>query len=194
VTTTIKPNPADLSTTTTTQFQTTPPGIVLPQGTYLPMGASPPAGGTLVAPGAAMFNSIPPAFPPGTVPNTQYPSATQPQSAGGATPAPGAPTAPAGPKPAAGSPVPGTPAPTDSASELDATTGWRGDRQRDPARAVDSNVLTASAQGRRSGQPTRPFSDPTPRRASSTTRPAAGPSSQPAPRKSLLSRLFGGSR
>jgi hypothetical protein len=75
VTTTYKVNP-DNSTTTTTQFQTVPPGIVLPQGTFLPMGGNLPAAGTVVAPGAATIQTNPPAFSPGTVPNTQYPPAT----------------------------------------------------------------------------------------------------------------------
>jgi hypothetical protein len=86
VMTTTKPNPADGSTQTLTEFKTTPPGIVLPPGTYLPMGANLPTGATLVAPGAATASAIPPGFLPGTVPNTQYqpPSTTETHTSGNA--------------------------------------------------------------------------------------------------------------
>jgi hypothetical protein len=82
VTTITKPNPADGSTTTSTQFQTTPPGVVLPPGTYLPMGGNLPPGATLVAPGAATINGNSPAYLPGTVPSTWYPPIPPPKADG----------------------------------------------------------------------------------------------------------------
>ena len=74
VTTTVKPA-ADGSTTTTTQYQTTAPGI-LPPGTLFPLNTPLPAGTTFVAPGAATINTTPPVTPvPAPVQTPKTPSA-----------------------------------------------------------------------------------------------------------------------
>jgi len=73
VTSTTKTDPDTGAVTQSTEIRTNPPGIVLPPGTYLPLGGNLPAG-AMVAPGAATMQGNPPAFSPGTVPNTHYPA------------------------------------------------------------------------------------------------------------------------
>lgn len=200
VKTTTKTNADDNSTTTTTEYTTTPPGIVLPPGTYLPMGGNLPAGGTIIAPGAANFTGNPPAFLPGTVPNTPYPTNTKKDASGSASKsAPRKALNPSTPSTSTGENATGPEAAPSNTLNLQLEppglpssipplpTTSREPRPSQPQR-LDPQVIPASSEV----APTRRgfFAKPRPvppadARPSPTTH-------HPAPRKSRFSRLFGG--
>ena len=93
VTTSVKPNAADGSVTTTTNYQTSAPGI-LPPGTFFPINGPFPAGATFVSPGATTINTA----PPGAAAPAQ--SAAPKAAPAAAAPAPRRPPLGPGPKPA----------------------------------------------------------------------------------------------
>jgi hypothetical protein len=218
VITTTKTNPADASTTTSTEFRTTPPGIILPPGTYLPMGGNLPAAGTVVAPGAATLNGQPSTLMPGTVPSTWYPPLTAPKPATGhdgpsasAVAPPGGAVGQAGNGPSVASAA--SPVQSDAVAPIETALGVASPATPGLANphGPAANLLPQSTSALLRGMPVSPRPapgvaydahvpiDPDVARASAQQplqTPSSAPASEPRPRPrtSILSRLLGRGR
>ncbi len=194
VTTSVKPNAADGSITTTTNYQTTTPGI-LPPGTFFPINSPFPAGATFVSPGATTINALPAgsaaAPAQSAAPKAAPAAAGAPAAAPATTPAGGK----AGGQASLGAPLQPTPSSSRMSAQPAAATGramsaaetrathipppFHG--RKDPAVVPASTRSSAAAAAR-----------PRPSLLSKTKHTTPKPATPaPTPHKSILSRIFG---